>query len=422
MFIEFGNCNIKLLIHLIYPITYQINKFVIKKKDSPFLYIVFMNFMSYFSAGLIYLIVLYRSSKDKKEKYISKKKKTLLPSNQIKNQFYLNFQRMTKKRLLKKIISIFFLALLNFTALLIENISLNLAEIDSIFYGSFDVLITIFVYVVYSKIILDTKIYKHQYISLILIMLCLLVFLAKDIILNFSEFNIGNFILSFFCFIIIFGLYAVFDVLTKRHFIINLDSPYYFMFFNGLFSLIMIIPFELIYYFKFNGNSKILGESIIKEIKNNFSPIYPLKFILNVFLGLIRLGGMTFTIYYFTPCHFVISQIISQIMSSSIEWIKDSEKTSLEDIALSIILYFIILIFALIFNEIIIIKIFSMEENTSKYISNREEDEFRHLSAVIDYADDEDGMMEANNDDEDDILEANNGDNENIPRELTTIL
>ena len=51
-----------------------------------------------------------------------------------------------------------------------------------------------------------------------------------------------------------------------------------------------------------------------------------------------------------------------------------------------------------------------MEKNTSKYISNREEDEFRTLICIIDY-DDEDGM-----------LEENNNDNEIISTELATIL
>ena len=62
MFIDIGFYNYKLLIPLIYPITYQIKKFLINQ-DFSFLYQVFMNFLSYLLAGFIYLIVLYRSKK-----------------------------------------------------------------------------------------------------------------------------------------------------------------------------------------------------------------------------------------------------------------------------------------------------------------------------------------------------------------------
>ena len=382
MFIEIGICNYKLLIPLIYPIIRQIQNFTTQKEIS-YLYQIFLNFLSYFSTGLIYIIVVYRSRKKKNENDINDNKKNqILPSVQIKNQIYLDRKNINNKLELKKKLSIFFLVLLNLVALLIENVSINLANINPVFTNSFDILITIFVYVVFSKIILDTKIYFHQYISLIIITSCLFIFLAKDIIVNFNNFYIGNFIISFACSILVFGLYALFDVLTKRHFIINLNSPYHFMFFTGFFSLIMLTPLELIYYFKFDGTGDILKDSIIKEIIKYFSndSKYTLWFIFDIFLGLIRLGSMTLTIYYFTPCHFVISQVLSQIIASIIKW---TEKANLKIIILSSVLYIIVFIFTLIYNEIIIIKLCSMEKNTSKYISKRESSEFRTLSEAV---------------------------------------
>ena len=313
MFIEFGLCSYKLLIPLIYPIMYQIKKFGIQQEAS-FLYTVFMNIMSYFSAGLIYLIVLYRSKKKDTNEidYNTNPNNSILSSFQLDNQIYFDRKIIKKKRISRKKLTIFFLALLNFVALLFENISL--AKIDIDFYDNIDMLITIFFYVLFSKLILKTKIYKHQYVSFISITLCLLVFIIRNMILK--KATMKKFIISFFLYLVIFGLYALFDILTKIHFNIDLNVPYHFMFFIGFFSLIMLIPFELIYYFKFDGNVDFLGKSIIKEIIENFSSRshYFLLFIFDLFSGLIRLGGMTLTIYYFSPCHFVISQVLTQII------------------------------------------------------------------------------------------------------------
>ena len=146
----------------------------------------------------------------------------------------------------------------------------------------------------------------------------------------------------------------------------------------------MLFPLELVYYFFFDGNISFLGESIIKEIKKNFSeqPLYILLFIFDLFSGLIRLVGMTLTIYYFSPCHFVISQVLTQIITSSVKWIKNPGDYTSTDIVLSIVLYVIIFIFTLIYNEVIIVKLCTLEENTSKYIRIRETEESVNLKTI----------------------------------------
>ena len=110
MFIEFGLCSYKLLIPLIYPIMYQIKKFGIQQEAS-FLYTVFMNIMSYFSAGLIYLIVLYRSKKKDTNEidYNTNPNNSILSSFQLDNQIYFDRKNIKKKtNIKKKIIHIFF--------------------------------------------------------------------------------------------------------------------------------------------------------------------------------------------------------------------------------------------------------------------------------------------------------------------------
>ena len=88
-------------------------------------------------------------------------------------------------------------------------------------------------------------------------------------------------------------------------------------------------------------------------------------------------GGIQLTIYYFTPCHFIISESISQIISTFVN-------DTIVDFPLyeKIIIYimFIIIIFAtLIYNEVIIIKICSLNYNTKKYIRLRQMNELEDL-------------------------------------------
>ena len=88
-------------------------------------------------------------------------------------------------------------------------------------------------------------------------------------------------------------------------------------------------------------------------------------------------GGIQLTIYYFTPCHFIISESISQIISTFVND-TDSEYSVYEKVIIHSL--FIIILFAtLIYNEVIIIKICSLNYNTKKYIRLRQMNELEDL-------------------------------------------
>ncbi len=74
MLIEFGIINYKLLIPLIYPLFYQIRRFI--HNDSKPFYELFTNFLGYLFSGLIYLIFKYRtrSTINEKQKSTDKEK------------------------------------------------------------------------------------------------------------------------------------------------------------------------------------------------------------------------------------------------------------------------------------------------------------------------------------------------------------
>ena len=70
MFIEFGILNLKLLILFLHPIANYLDLYLSNLFSSSYslsmLYSIFMNSIYFLSAGLIYLIIIYRSKTSKK--------------------------------------------------------------------------------------------------------------------------------------------------------------------------------------------------------------------------------------------------------------------------------------------------------------------------------------------------------------------
>ena len=123
--------------------------------------------------------------------------------------------------------------------------------------------------ILFSKLILREKIYKHRVISIIIMSICYLILI---IISGFFVFTIGSFLDLLLLLIYCFSkssISALFCVLVKKHFNNYSTDPYLFIFYLGLFSFLSYIPFEIIYYFFFGGNDESIGEGIISQIKSN---------------------------------------------------------------------------------------------------------------------------------------------------------
>ena len=258
MVIEFGILSYKLLIPLLYPIFNQIRKAGMYY-DSPFLYITLSTSISYLLAGLVYLLILYRSR--------NLKKLPIIIENSIDRpsavyQVYLENENNRKKSKIKKFISLIFLSFLNMipTALGVFFLKQKKLENEVL---SINLLSTIFFYVFFSKIILSSKMFRHQLISILTISFCSLIFLSLDIIkISHKEINFAVVGKSALYYISLYGLHSLFDVLVKRHFKIHLNDPYLLMFFVGLFCLILMIPLDLFVHFY-----KEVGSELIDQVK-----------------------------------------------------------------------------------------------------------------------------------------------------------
>ena len=169
---------------------------------------------------------------------------------------------------------------------------------------------------------------------------------------------------------VIMILFAVYNVVEKRYFNKYMDSPYHYMFVFGLISTIIILLYETITVLAASKDEVYNG--IFLQIETNFkeSKYYPLVLLGDLASAFFWVMGIHLTVYYFTPCHFIISEAISQILSTFI----NPDNLEGRPLAIQIIIYvlfFIIFFASLIYNEVVIIVAFDLNKNTKKFIEER---------------------------------------------------
>ena len=221
------------------------------------------------------------------------------------------------------------------------------------------------------------KIYSHQIFALIIILLSniaiiLLAFIGRK--------NEHIFLGLLFIFAIVI-LYCLYNNLIKRYFNVYMGSPYYFMFIIGVMSICLIFPFEIVTVLAFGKNTEFNG--IFYQMEKNFknNKLYPLIFIADILTAFLWIAGIILTIYFFTPCHFIISESISQILSAFIS--KNLDELSITKRVFIYILFFVIFLGSLIYNEIFIINIGSLGINTQKHIIRRQKEETENIKDDI---------------------------------------
>ena len=388
MLIQLGIINYKLILPFIHPIFLQIRKLIHKNDKTPFLEF-FTNYCGYLCHGIVYLIILKRSKNVQNTLFNSYEEmpntifelidkgenmNSLEKTNSIKvhvNQSVDNLVKKEKQKRQslerkKKYFNLLFLAGIYFIPLFLDSYTRNSNEISFKTGSSISVLFCIISYVILSRIILGHKIHRHQIVSTIIIIICTILSIILILIKIqfcwsiFSEIGLMA---------LIYSLYALYNVLEKRYFNKYMDSPYHLMFFIGVISLIMILLYETITVLAFSKDEKFNG--IFLQLETNFkkSNAYILLFIADILSAAIWMLGIHLTVYFLTPCHFNISESISQILSTFIDNTLEGYDTYIKVI---IYILFVIIIFSsFVYNEIIVINTFSLSKNTQRYIEKR---------------------------------------------------
>ena len=397
MWIECGLLNYKLIIPMMYPIFHQLRIFI-HKNDEKFFLDLFTNYLGFLLGGLVYLFIQWRMKKkasipyddtndNNTETVIIELNDALMPdleeSNEISVSYFkkvktkkikkenekkidLNKAKEEKKKSIKKHLYILALAIIYLIPMILNVFNTYSFRIGS----SVSLLFTIIFYVIFGRLILGMKIYSHQIFSLIII----LVSIITIILLTFIGKKIDNVFISLLYIFAIVVLFCLYNNLVKKYFnIIYMASPYYFMFIIGLISICIIFPYEIITVIAFGKDTAFNG--IFYQMEKNFekTKLYPLIFIADIIIAFLIVGGIILTIYFFTPYHIIISESISQILSAFIIY-NFGDLPMIKRVFIYILL-FIIFLGSLIYNEIFIINICSLNKNTQKYIIKRQKEE-----------------------------------------------
>ena len=411
MLIEFGILNYRLLIPLIYPILFQIRRYI--HKDTNTFYELLTDFLGYMVGGVIYLIIKYRmknlsstktenmdkktDENEEKEESIGKitridtvnafkirtnslvnnnttfnatKSKTIYSNINIENIYrQIEKKEMNKINIKYKYLSLLGLSLncfipLGLEAFTISDININFKAGSSLFYY-------IFFYVLFSRIILGSKIYNHHLFSIIIILACMPITFTL-FILNEKEKDIFTILLHSLYFILITALFSVYNTLEKKYFNKYMDSVYHLMLVIGCINSTILMIYELITISIFGIKDTKYNGIIFQIIKNieEYSYLYILYFFLDVITAFIWIAGIHLIIYFLTPCHIIIAESLSQIIATILK--NSISKYHLEAKIIIYIIYIIIIFSSLIYNEVIIINIYSLSKDTKKKIILRE--------------------------------------------------
>ncbi len=396
MYFEKGIISWKLLIPVLYPALYQIRKLFIHDDDEKPIFEFFTNYLGYLCGGIIYLIIFCQMKKDRRSSYDENKNDKKQDLNEKDNDKGLKSQNLSnmenikiesvkpvglgnpsiqdenkndlKMFILKKYGFILSLVLIYLIPLFLDSYCSTRDDLNFKTSSSMSLFFCIISYVGFSWLLLNNKIYRHQAFSLIIIGICIILS-NMLIIADGDNSNIWWNILFLFFIDFFYGLY---NVREKQYFNAYMDTPDHLMFVIGLMSLIIVLLYETITVLAFGKDRDFNG--IFYQFEKNFenNNLYPLIFLGDIISAFLWILGIQLTVYFFTPCHFIISESVSQILSTIFN---NSLKAHSIYTKISVyFFYFIILMAAFIYNEVIIIKLFHLEDDTKKYILKREEE------------------------------------------------
>ena len=371
MWIELSEFNIKIFLPLIYPIVKRIEDIPRKAylNDDNQLFKTFRYFLCYTLSFVPFLVIKLRTKKKRKKKEPEDSKPLKIiyangnDSVNSKSEINKLSKKLNKKRLIKNIIILILLCVLGgfcyFYRYLFE---VKAYEIPKQSVGIFFI---IFDFIALSYFVLKQKLYKHHFVFSGIIAFILLILFIITVFYMKSE----DIFPSFLYFLVLYFCFGVYDVFGKKYMNEFYQTPYFLMFVVGTINSFALLIFDLFIYFV---DSDIKG-TIIGFQNNVYSVSRIFIFIGDIILQWVWNVGIWLTIYYLTPCHYFMSEYISEYIYYIVNAMNsDSDFYSTTNIIIFSIAFCINFFCCLVFNEVIIINSFGLDYNTKKRIQERE--------------------------------------------------
>jgi len=398
MWIELSEFNLKLFIPLIFPVFKRIQdltkKLYIKKGyDDHTLFKTFRYYLCHILAFVPLLIVYYRTKKaendlieikeENTEKLESVKtlthNDTLFKTNTIADLKVAN----TRKKRMKSYIFLGGLCILSLFCYYYRYFFEKYSARE--FKQSMGIFFDIGGYIVLSMLILKQKLYFHNFVSMGIIAVLLIVLFIMTTVCIEDKNSIWKSFIYYLFYIILFILY---DVLKKKYMNVFFNTPYFMMLVIGIFGCVFVLIYDFIAFLIDNDK-----EEVAKGFRENINDAgKAFALILDLIIHFIWNLGLWLTIYYLTPCHIFMSEYISEY----IYYIQDVNNPpnpkfyKTHNVVIFSIFAFINFCCCLVFNEVVILNFFNLDYNTKKRIQERQRHESRQTNqAQILLSDDE---------------------------------
>ena len=306
--------------------------------------------LSYILGGIPYIILYYRKKKDKINDSYSDR---IIFFNKYKSS-----NKDNKNNSKKKWLIIILICLLQVIPNLLEILFVNTNNIINTY-------LSILLFIpLFSKLILKQEMYKHQYLSIIISILGIII----SYIPKFLEFEQSDLLPNLLYFIDGVCNSLAF-VLIKYAFDTFFISPYKLIILFG----IIFIPldsfeffiYSLVKYHDFSYFNDFLDFSEVekKEIIIIYMIIW---FLFESAYNIMKL----IIVFYFSPILFFVTDIIYYLLY----WIINisQKEYSIPKVILKTIVFFILILSALIYNEIIILNFCGLNKNTKKCLQERQ--------------------------------------------------
>ena len=149
----------------------------------------------------------------------------------------------------------------------------------------------------------------------------------------------------------------------------------------GLFALTFILLYEIITVLIFGIDRNFNGVFFqFRENIKKYNYWYILLFIADILSAFIWGPSIQLPVYFFTPCHIIISESLSQIVSTIVNGMIIDFPVGIRAI---IYIFFVIIIFAtLLYNEVIVINICNLNKDTKIMILFRQNSETEDLMTM----------------------------------------
>ena len=359
------------------------NSYKIMKYNLPLLFYYFLP--KIFS--IIFIMIV---------KFKTKEESSKTALNKVTRRYHLLIENDNKKKI------IFIIYLISFLEVLFksgDSLILYLQKIKKIKYliekrAGFIIFVPLF-----SYFILDTKLYRHHWLALIISLIGVFIITASRFILGFSSFDE---ILYHLLNILISSMFAFSLVLIKylmsKYFIV---SPYTFLFYDGIFCIInsfiavLIIEYPIVMNIKDSKYNKHLINENNNYFSNNLFEIITMfkeqdsLFYISFSLAFVSSFGYfifnALTIFHFSPYLNVLTDFITPLLYDILNYCfldDDRNSNNIKRYIYELIGFLIIIFGALILNEIIILNFLGLSDNTYSKIVYRSSLDFINFEAI----------------------------------------